>query len=287
MLDAEGRRALCRQGQEPEEARVVLCQGGRRTTSALTRMIADTAEMLFVTTASRNRSAAARIQPDQAAEAALQRLLPRRQILSEHPAARRSSLPAAAEASRREIDQGRLFRTLRQRRRRDAHAQHAAARVPAALLLGLRVRIAHAALPAVPDQALQRALRRAASMKPGYAELVREAEAFLTGKSRAVQDELVARDEHGVGRDSTSRRAARLRDRIRAMSHIQLASGHQSVDLRRRRRVRGIPAKAARPASRCSSSAPGRTGATALFPARTARELSHGEVLEAFIGAIL
>ncbi len=107
-----------------------------------------------------NRSAAAGIQSHQAAEAALQCFLSRRQILSEHPAARGSRISATAETSRRENDQRRLFRPVRQRGRGEPHAQHIAARVPAALVLGFGVRIAHAALPAVPDQALQRALHR-------------------------------------------------------------------------------------------------------------------------------
>ena len=61
-------------------------------TDRLTRMMAETAEMLFVTTASRDRGAAAGIQSDQAAQAPLQCFLSRRQKLSQHPAARGSSL---------------------------------------------------------------------------------------------------------------------------------------------------------------------------------------------------
>jgi excinuclease ABC subunit C len=59
---------------------------------------------------------------------------------------------------------------------------------------------------------------------PGYAELVREAEDFLTGKSRNVQDELV-REMNTASDQMDYEAAARLRDRIRAMSHIQLQQG--------------------------------------------------------------
>jgi excinuclease ABC subunit C len=59
---------------------------------------------------------------------------------------------------------------------------------------------------------------------PGYAELVREAELFLTGKSRAVQDILV-KDMNAASETLDFERAARLRDRIRAMSHIQSSQG--------------------------------------------------------------
>lgn len=57
-----------------------------------------------------------------------------------------------------------------------------------------------------------------------YAELVREAELFLTGKSRAVQD-LLATEMRGASDALDFERAARYRDRIRAMSHIQLHQG--------------------------------------------------------------
>src|SRR5580765_5919422 len=47
----------------------------------------------------------------------------------------------------------------------------------------------------------------------GYAELVREAELFLTGKSRAVQDQLV-QDMNEASETMDFERAARLRDRV-------------------------------------------------------------------------
>src|SRR5450755_1315030 len=52
----------------------------------------------------------------------------------------------------------------------------------------------------------------------GYAELVHEAELFLTGKSRAVQD-LLVKEMSKAAEDLDYEAAARLRDRIRAMSH--------------------------------------------------------------------
>jgi excinuclease ABC subunit C len=60
--------------------------------------------------------------------------------------------------------------------------------------------------------------------QPGYAELVREAELFLNGKSRNVQDILV-KDMTTASESLDFEAAARLRDRIRAMSHIQLHQG--------------------------------------------------------------
>jgi excinuclease ABC subunit C len=58
----------------------------------------------------------------------------------------------------------------------------------------------------------------------GYRELVDEAELFLAGKSRTVQDELV-RAMNTASDQMDFEAAARLRDRIRAMSHIQSSQG--------------------------------------------------------------
>jgi excinuclease ABC subunit C len=60
--------------------------------------------------------------------------------------------------------------------------------------------------------------------QPGYAELVDEAEQFLAGKSRTVQNH-IARDMNAASEALDFERAARLRDRIRAMSHVQLHQG--------------------------------------------------------------
>jgi excinuclease ABC subunit C len=58
----------------------------------------------------------------------------------------------------------------------------------------------------------------------GYGELVGEAESFLAGKSRAVQDTIV-KDMNAASEALDFERAARLRDRLRAMSHIQSTQG--------------------------------------------------------------
>jgi excinuclease ABC subunit C len=59
-----------------------------------------------------------------------------------------------------------------------------------------------------------------------YRKLVDEAESFLTGKSRAVQGQLVA-EMNTASETLDYERAARLRDRLRAMSHIQ---SHQGIN---------------------------------------------------------
>ncbi|HEX4159830.1 MAG TPA: excinuclease ABC subunit UvrC [Rhizomicrobium sp.] len=57
-----------------------------------------------------------------------------------------------------------------------------------------------------------------------YRKLVDEAEAFLTGKSRTVQARLVE-EMNAASQTLDFERAARLRDRLRAMSHIQSRQG--------------------------------------------------------------
>lgn len=59
---------------------------------------------------------------------------------------------------------------------------------------------------------------------PGYATLVQQAKDFLTGKSRTVQEDL-AHEMHAASEAMDFERAAQLRDRIRAMNHIQSRQG--------------------------------------------------------------
>ena len=115
-----------------------------------------------------------------------------------------------------------------------------------------------------------------------YRKLVDEAAAFLTGKSRTVQARLVA-DMNGASEDLDFERAARLRDRLRAMSHIQ---SHQGVN----------PSTFVDADLFAASSQGGQTciqvfffragqnwGNRPYFP-RAERELATAEVLESFIG---
>jgi excinuclease ABC subunit C len=116
----------------------------------------------------------------------------------------------------------------------------------------------------------------------GYGELVGEAEQFLAGKSRLVQDHLV-RDMNAAAEALDFEAAARLRDRIRAMSHVQL---HQGIN----------PTTFAEADVFAAFNQGGETciqvfffragqnwGNRPYFP-RHDRELSIAEVLESFIG---
>ena len=116
----------------------------------------------------------------------------------------------------------------------------------------------------------------------GYAELVREAELFLTGKSRAVQELLVAEMNKAAG-GLDYEAAARLRDRIRAMSHVQLNQGVNPSTFS----DADVFAAFNQGGETCIQvfffRAGQNWGNRPYFP-RHPREMPTGEVLEAFIG---
>jgi excinuclease ABC subunit C len=116
----------------------------------------------------------------------------------------------------------------------------------------------------------------------GYAELVREAELFLTGKSRTVQDLLVA-EMNKAAAELDYEAAARLRDRIRAMSHVQLNQGINPSTFS----DADVFAAFNQGGETCIQvfffRAGQNWGNKPYFP-RHPREMPTGEVLEAFIG---
>jgi excinuclease ABC subunit C len=118
--------------------------------------------------------------------------------------------------------------------------------------------------------------------KDAYAELVREAELFLTGKSRTVQA-LLAKEMTEASEALDFERAARYRDRIRAMSHIQL---HQGINPRTFAEA-DVFAAFSEGGETCIQvfffRAGQNWGNRPYFP-RHDRELSLEEVVESFVG---
>jgi excinuclease ABC subunit C len=115
-----------------------------------------------------------------------------------------------------------------------------------------------------------------------YGALVHEAELFLAGKSRAVQEDLV-KDMEAAAEALDFEQAARLRDRVRAMHQVQSTqginpSGFAEADLF---------AAYTQGGETCVQvfffRAGQNWGNRPYFP-RHAGELSPGEILEAFIG---
>ena len=154
-----GRGALCRQGALDQEAHRRLYDAGAPADAHRADGRPDALDGVRHHRDG-GRGAAARGQSHQAAEAPLQRGAARRQELPLHPDLHRPPGGAARQAPRRALDPGRLFRSVRQRRRGVPHHERAAARLSAAHLLRQLLREPHPALPALPDQALLGPLHR-------------------------------------------------------------------------------------------------------------------------------
>ena len=178
---------------------------------------------------------------------------------------------------------GRLFRPVRLGLGGQPHDQRAAARVPAALLL------ATAFFESRTRPCLLHQIKRCSAPCTGEIDARRlcaswcaRRDAFLSGRSQAVKDELAAEMEEASDALDFERAARLPRPPRRALGHPG-ASGHQSARRRGGRRLRRRIRTAAQPASRCSSSAPARTGATAPISRKADRSLAPGEVLGAFL----
>ena len=188
-------------------------------------MIANTASMEFVTTPSETEALLLEAN-------LIKRLKPRYNVVLRDDKSfpfilisRDHAIPADPQASRRAEPEGRLFRTVRLGWRRRPHHQHASARLPAAILLRRVFREPAPALPALSDQALQRALHGEIS-EADYDGLVDEALRFLTGESDEVK-----RRMHRLMDDASLKqdyeRAASFRDRLTALSNVQ---SHQGIN---------------------------------------------------------
>ncbi len=115
-----------------------------------------------------------------------------------------------------------------------------------------------------------------------YGELVAEAERFLEGKSRTVQAKLV-KEMEAAAEALDFERAARYRDRIRAMSHIQSTQGVNPSSFAEAD-LFAIYAQGSDVCIQVFFFRAGQNwGNKPYFPRQTA-DLSPGEVLESFIG---
>ena len=118
--------------------------------------------------------------------------------------------------------------------------------------------------------------------QPGYAELVGEAESFLAGKSRVVQDAIV-KDMNAASEALDFERAARLRDRVRAMSHIQSTQGINPTTFAEAD-LFAIYSEGGHSCVQVFFFRAGQNWGNRPYFPRHDRDLSPAEVLESFIG---
>ena len=139
MLDAAGDVLYVGKAKSLKKRVASYAQRGGHN-DRITRMIAETAEMLFVTTASETEALLLesnlikRLKPRYNVSYRDDKSFPNILLREDHP------FPQLLKHRGAKSDQGRLFRALRQRRRGHPHAQHPAARLSAALLFGFGVR---------------------------------------------------------------------------------------------------------------------------------------------------
>jgi excinuclease ABC subunit C len=230
-----------------------------RLSKRLQRMVAQTRDMLIVTT---NTEAEALLLEAQL----IKRYRPPYNVLLATTKASPSScfgkniLSRARSCIAARGGQGAILRAVRQRRLGPDHAHRAPEAVPSAQLHRQLLRQSRAAVPALPDQTLLGAMRRA-HRRAGYAELSRTPRTFLAGRSTRVQERLgKAMAEAAENMDFEL--AAVYRDRLRALTYVQgtqtvHAEGLGDAD------IFALACKAGRCASRPSSSAAGRIGGIA------------------------
>jgi excinuclease ABC subunit C len=116
----------------------------------------------------------------------------------------------------------------------------------------------------------------------GYAALVGQAKSFLTGKSRIVQEQL-AREMHETAERMDFERAAQLRDRIRAMSHIHLRQGINPTTFTEAD-VFALHREGAQSCVQVFFFRAGQNWGNRPYFPRHAADLSNGEVLASFLG---
>jgi excinuclease ABC subunit C len=222
MLDAKGDVLYVGKAKSLKK-RVTAYASGRPHAERLTRMIADTAEMLFVTTKNEiealllESNLIKRLKPRYNVSYRDDKSFPNILLREDHP------FPQLLKHRGAKSTKGRYFgpfasakavvNTLNTLQRafllRSCSDSVFESRTRPCLLF--QIKRCSAPCVARIDEA-------------GYAELVREAELFLTGKSRMVQDMLI--NEMTRAADVTRyEEAAKLRDRLKAMSHVQLNQG--------------------------------------------------------------
>jgi excinuclease ABC subunit C len=280
MLDVKGEVLYVGKAKSLKK-RVAAYAGGRPHSDRLTRMIADTAEMLFVTTKSEiealllESNLIKQLKPRYNVSYRDDKSFPNILLREDHP------FPQLLKHRGAKSTKGTYF------------GPFASAKAVTNTLNTLqRAFLLRSCSDSVFDSRTRPCLlfqiKRCSAPcvaridQQGYAELVHEAEQFLTGKSRAVQDLLVA-EMNKAAEAMKFEEAAKLRDRIRAMSHIRLNQGinpstFDDAD------VFALHAEGGETCVQVFFFRAGQNWGNKPYFPKPGLELSEAEVLEAFIG---
>jgi excinuclease ABC subunit C len=267
------RRALCRQGAQPEEARHRNYAQGRFHTNRIGRMVRETATMEFVVT--RTETEALLLEAN-----LIKRLRPRFNVLMRDDKSfpyilltpttgcRPASSSIAARATARATISARSPRPARS----DARSTRCSARSCCA---PAPIRCSRAARGPCLLYQIKRCSAPCTGeiSEPTMPNWSKEAKDFLSGRSQRVKEEISEAMQQAAEKLDFER-AALYRDRLR---RCRMCRAIRASIRRASKKPTSSPSirKAGRAASRCSSSAPARTGATAPISRRPTRRLSR------------
>ena len=262
LVPVHGRRRpgdLRRQGQEPAQPAVELLRRSRDLLPERTRQMVQAAERVeWIEVAQRGRGALPRVQPHQAAPAALQHPAEGRQVVPVPRGHARRGV-AAGDGDARQEAQGRpLLRSVRARVRDPRDARPAAAHVPDPHVHEEQVRPAPPARPAVPLRAhreVRGAVRRRRSTTRSTTSSSHELLDFLDGEhdagARAARASACTRRPTQLEFE----RAARLRDQLAQRAQGDRAPADGRRQARRTSTSSASPRTSSRRRCRCSTCA--------------------------------
>jgi excinuclease ABC subunit C len=280
MLDAKGDVLYVGKAKSLKK-RVAAYAGGRPHSERLTRMIADTAEMLFVTTGSEiealllESNLIKQLKPRYNVSYRDDKSFPNILLREDHP------FPQLLKHRGAHSTKGTYFGPF-------ASAKAVANTLNTLQRAFLLRSCSDSVFESRTRPCLLFQIKRCSAPcvgridQPGYAELVHEAELFLTGKSRMVQDMLIA-EMNKAAEVTKFEEAAKLRDRIRAMSHVQLNQGinpstFSDAD------VFALHAQGGETCVQVFFFRAGQNWGNKPYFPRQGLDITGGEVLEAFLG---
>lgn len=262
MLDANGEAVYVGKARNLKK-RVANYATPAKLAYRLTRMVAETEAMEFVTTHTEVEALLLESNLIKRLETAVQHPAARRQVIPLHPGRGRPSLPARGQASAARA-RSRATITAPLPRPRRWRARWSRCSAPSCCATARTVSSPRARGPACSSRssaAPRPASRASTSRRTGAGRRGQG----LPGRQVARDQDRLAAEMQAASTALDFEQAARLRDRIRALAHVQ---GRQDINIgrRRRRRLEAMPV--------WCSSAGGEYGNRACSPTTTATRRS-------------